>query len=215
MTTLLHLSDFEAQAAEILAARKERHGDFLRMEDTTGGNPPANDQGGNPPANDDGAKPDDKPDETPEEKAARLETELADAKKHSRTWEQRAKDNKDAAKKLADIEAANATPDQKLQLAEKRAADAETELARYKVAHETALPASLLSLLNGDEDTMRDQAKALLEFRGEQPKKNPPKPDPTQGGKEGNDKPSSADEGKAEAQRRIAARKARTGNTSS
>ncbi len=213
MTTLLHLSDFEAQAAEILAARKERHGDFLRMEDTTGGNP-ADDQGGNPPANDDGAKPDDKPEETPEEKAARLESELADAKKHSRTWEQRAKDNKDAAKKLADIEAANATPDQKLTMAEERASKAEAELARYKVAHETQLPAALLSLLNGDEDQMRDQAKALIEFKGEAPKGGKPKPDPSQGGKGDENKPSSADEGKAEAQRRIAARKARTGSTS-
>ncbi len=165
------------------------------------------------PATDDGTKPDDQtPQETPEEKAARLEAEVADLKKHSRTWEQRAKDNKDAAKKLAEIEAANATPDQKLALAEERATKAETELARYRVAHETSLPAALLSLLNGDEDTMREQAKALLAFKGETPPKErkAPIPDPTQGGGNGTgSKMSAADEGREEAKRRIAARQSR------
>lgn len=160
---------------------------------------------------DDGTRPDEQvPQETPEEKAARLETELAETKRHSRTWEQRAKDNKDAAKKLADIEAANATPDQKLTLAEERAVKAETELARYRVAHETSLPTALLSLLNGDEDQMREQAKALIAFKGETPApvRRTPAPDPSQGGGTGDRvKPSAADEGRAEAQRRIAARK--------
>lgn len=206
------LADAERMAADILERRKALHGD-ARMDATDGtGSTDGTDGSADGTDGTDGGKPDDKPQETAEEKAARLEAELAESKKHSRTWEQRAKDNKDAAKKLADIEAANATPDQKLTMAEERAAKAETELARYKVAHETQLPAALLSLLNGDEDTMREQAKALIEFKGEA-KKERPKPDPTQGGGKGETKPSAADEGKAEAQRRIEARRARTGKT--
>lgn len=146
--------------------------------------------------------------ETAEEKAARLEEENAALKQHSRKHEQRAKDNKAAADELARIKAENATPDQKLTLAEERAVKAETELARYKVAHETSLPSALLSLLNGDEDQMREQAKALIAFKGEAaPIKPKPIPDPSQGGSREGTKPSKADEGREEAQRRIAARK--------
>jgi hypothetical protein len=161
---------------------------------------------------DDGAKPDDQNSaETAEEKAARLEAELIASKQHSRKHEDRAKANAAAAKELEALKAASATPDQKLTLAEERAVKAETELARYRVAHETSLPTALLSLLNGDEDQMREQAKALLAFKGEAaPPKPKPIPDPTQGGSGGNSKVSAADEGKAEAQRRIAARKSRT-----
>ncbi len=148
------------------------------------------------------------PVETPDEKIARLERERDEIKQHSRKHEQRAKDNKAAADELARIKAENATPDQKLTLAEERAVKAETELARYKVAHETSLPSALLSLLNGDEEQMREQAKALIAFKGESaPPKPKPIPDPSQGGSGGSTKPSKADEGREEAQRRIAARK--------
>ena len=173
----------------------------------------------------DGAKPaDDAPDapdqpddqtpaETPEERIARLEKERDDLKAHSRKHEQRAKDNKAAADELARIKAAEATPDQRLALAEERAAKAEARLARSEVALETGLPANLASLLNGTEDEMREQAQALLAFKGETPAPTPPArqrpaPDPSQGGSTGT-KVSAADEGKAEAQRRIAARKSR------
>lgn len=166
--------------------------------------------GGTPNDDPDGAKPDevvDTPVETAEEKAARLEQEYEALKAHSRKHEQRAKDNKAAADELARLKAENATPDQRLTAAEERAVNAETELARYKVAHETSLPSALLSLLNGDEDTMREQAKALIAFKGEAaPPKPKPLPDPSQGGSGGSTKPSAADEGRAEAQRRAAAR---------
>lgn len=162
---------------------------------------------GNPPADQDD---DQTPTETAEEKAARLEAELTAAKQHSRKHEDRAKANKAAADELAALKAASATPDQKLTLAEERAAKAERELARYKVASETGIPAALIH--GDDEDAMRDFAEALKAFKGETPPvvKPKPKPDPTQGGGNGGgSKPSAADEGKAEAQRRIAARQSR------
>jgi hypothetical protein len=139
-----------------------------------------------------------------EEQLAELTEKLEDLKRHSRTWEQRAKENKAKADELDKIQAANATPDQRLQAAEERAAKAERKLVRYQIAAETGVPAALV---HGDtEDEMREAAKAALEFRGAQPKPQAPKPDPSQGGSGGKSKVSAADEGRAEAQRRIAAR---------
>lgn len=202
----LTLTDAEALATSFLEARRAKHADF-RMDATDGGDGGDNggqaDQTGQTNGNPEGQKPE----ETPEEKAARLEADLAEAKKHSRTWETRAKENKDAAKKLAEIEAANATPDQKLQAAEARAAKAERELARYRIAADTGLPVDLAEMLTGeDEEAMAEQAKKLLK-RLAPTKQAPPKPDPSQGGSGGQQRASAADEGRAEAQRRIAARK--------
>jgi hypothetical protein len=91
-------------------------------------------------------------------------------KTNARKHEDRAKANKDAAAELARIKAENATPDERLTAAEKRAADAEAALVRYRVAAETGIPAALLH--GDDEDAMREFAKNLAEFRGEQPKKS-------------------------------------------
>ncbi len=154
----------------------------------------------------DDQKPDDQqtPTETPEEKAARLEAELVESKKHSRKWETLAKANKDAAKELEDLRAKDATPDQRLAAAEERAAQAEARLTRTTVALETGLPANLASLLTGDEEAMREQAKALIEFRGTAtpPPKTPVVPDPSQGPRDRDAKPSAADEGRAAARAR-------------
>ncbi len=199
---ILTLADAEAQAAAFLAARKPMHGN-LRMEDDGTG---ATGDDGNKP---DGSDGDDgnKPDETPEEKAARLEAENADLKKNSRKWEDRAKANKEKAAEFDKLQASSASDAEKLQAAIARGDKAERELARYRVAADTGLPADLAEMLTGeDEEAMEAQAKKLLARIT--PAKPKPKADQSQGG-QGKDssKLSAADEGKAEAQRRIAARK--------
>ena len=154
-------------------------------------------------ATDDAAKPD----ETPEQRAERLEAENADLKKNSRKWEDRAKANKTKADEYEKLQAATATDADRLKNAEDRAVKAERELARYRVAADTGLPADLAELLTGeDEEAMEAQAKKLLARIT--PTKPKPKADQSQGG-QGKDssKLSAADEGRAEAQRRIASRK--------
>lgn len=198
-STTLSFDDAHAQAAAFIEARRALHGD-ARMDATAGGTDGGNDDesdGGN-----DGGSDDTK---TPEEKLAELTAALEESKKNSRKHEDRAKANKAAADELARIKAAGATDADKATAAEERAARAETELARYKVALTKSLPAELAALLNGTEDEMSDQADALLKFRGEQPKPKP-KPDPSQGGSGDPAKKDQAELGRAEAQRRIASR---------
>ncbi|MBP2323363.1 peptidoglycan hydrolase CwlO-like protein [Kibdelosporangium banguiense] len=145
-----------------------------------------------------------KSDETPksvEEQLAELTAKFEDLKTNSRKWETRAKENKKAAEELDQIKAQGMTPDQKLQAAEDKASKAERELARYKVAAETGVPAALLH--GGDEDAMRESAKAALEFRGTAPKSTAPKPDPSQGGTGTTQKPSAREAGLDEARRRF------------
>ncbi|MDT8915751.1 hypothetical protein [Amycolatopsis sp. PS_44_ISF1] len=138
---------------------------------------------------------------TTDEKLAELTAKFESLQTNSRKWETRAKENKDAAAELAQIKAQGMTPDQKLQAAEDKASKAERDLAKYKVAAETGLPADLL--VGDDEDSIRDFAKKLAEFKGVTPKTAPPKPDPSQGGTGGKSKPTAADEGRAEAARRF------------
>lgn len=170
--------------------------------------PGTSDQTGQPDPNaqqDPNGKPEDsKEPEAPksvEDQLAELTAKFEDLKANSRKWETRAKENKDAAKELEQIKAQGMTPDQKLQAAEDKAAKAERELARYKVAAETGVPAHLLN--GDDEEAMRDYAKALQEFKGTAPKSAAPKPDPSQGGTGGKSKPSAKEEGLAEARRRF------------
>jgi hypothetical protein len=138
---------------------------------------------------------------TTEEKLAELTAKFETLQTNSRKWESRAKENKDAAAELAQIKAQGMTPDQKLQAAEEKAAKAERDLAKYKVAAETGLPADLL--VGEDEDSIRDYAKKLAEFKGVTPKATAPKPDPSQGGTGGKQKPSAAEAGLDEARRRF------------
>lgn len=139
---------------------------------------------------------------TAEEQLAELAAKVEALTANSRKWEARAKENKSAAEKLAELEAANATPDQKLTLAEKRAAEAERELARYKVAAETGLPADLL--VGDDEDAMRAYAERLAEFtKAAKPKAAAPKADPSQGPKGSDNRVSQAELGKAAARARF------------
>ncbi len=96
-----------------------------------------------------------------------------DWKQKAREWERRAKDNKAAADKLAALEEAQKTAEQKaaerLADAERKAAAAELKALRAEVAQAKGVPAGLL---NGSTlDELNDAADALLAFRGEAAKK--------------------------------------------
>lgn len=197
------LAAAQAMASAILEARRAKHLGF-RMEDT--GQTVQTGQTGDGKTGDDGKTGETTDDgKTVDEKLADLTSKFEGLQKDSRKWESRAKENKAKADKLDALEASNATPDQKLAAAEQKAAQAERELARYKVAAETGIPATLIH--GDDEDAMRDHAKALAEFRGEAPKAQAPKPDPTQGGTGGKSKTSQRDIGLEEARKRFGSTK--------
>lgn len=105
-----------------------------------------------------------------------------DWKAEARKWEERAKANKTAAEKLAEIEESSKTADQKaaerLELAERRAVELEQKADRAEVAAEKGVP---IGLIHGSTRAeMEAAADALIEFRGTP---NTPKPDPSQGAK--------------------------------
>jgi hypothetical protein len=96
----------------------------------------------------------------------------------SRKWESRAKENKDAAKRLAELEDASKTDAEKLDDATKRMEAAEAKLAAYEaeaqrakdaaeVAEATGIPASLLT--ETDRKAMEAQAASILAFAQGQP----------------------------------------------
>lgn len=84
-----------------------------------------------------------------------------DWKAEARKWEQRAKDNSDAAARLKEIEDASKSAEQKATeekaAAEKRAAEAEAKLLRYDVATAKKVPADALEFLTG---TTREEIEA-------------------------------------------------------
>lgn len=113
-------------------------------------------------------------DETAETQAA---TET-DWKAEARKWESRAKENlaaakanESAAQRLANIEEAQKTESEKaterLQAAEKRAAELEVKALRAEVANAKGVPANLLS--GSTQEELEAAADALIAFRGEQP----------------------------------------------
>ena len=118
--------------------------------------------------------------EAPKPEAPAQET---DWKAEARKWEERAKANKSAAEKLAEIEEASKTADQKaadrLQLAEKRAADLELKADRAEVAALKAVPMDLIS--GSTREEMEASADKLIAFRGAT--QQTPKPDLSQGAK--------------------------------
>ena len=90
----------------------------------------------------------------------------------SRKWEQRAKENKDAAARLADLEDASKTDAEKLEDAVRRAEDAEARLAEYErraerdatvaeVAAAKGVDAELLSRMAGGT---REEIEADADF---------------------------------------------------
>lgn len=104
------------------------------------------------------------------------DNDLEHWKEVARKNEKRARDNAGAAKRLAEIEAANQTELEKAQgaatAAEQRAAAAELELTRHRVAVAKGLPADMASRLQGDDEkAMQADADVLLAAMG-----GPPKP---------------------------------------
>lgn len=97
-----------------------------------------------------------------------LQAELATWKGHARTWEDRAKENKTAAEKLAEIEKAKLTETERLQaelaeLTAERDRNA-AELLRTSVAATKGVPAGLLT--GSTQEELEASADALLAFRG-------------------------------------------------
>jgi hypothetical protein len=105
--------------------------------------------------------------ETPPEPAP--EVEETDWKAEARKWEQRAKENKSAADRLAELEDANKSEIQKASdkatAAEKAAAEAKAEALRWKVAakHGITEEDADLFLTGTDEETLTKQAQRLTE----------------------------------------------------
>ena len=147
----MSLADANAIFEGFLSARQARHGD-LRMEATEAAPADA------PPA-------DEPPAQEPKgEQPAKPET---DWKAEARKWEQRAKEYKPAADKLAEIEEANKSEAQKaaerIAAAEQAAAAAEARALRREIALEHRLGKDDAALLDGmtDEDAMRRLAERL------------------------------------------------------
>lgn len=121
-----------------------------------------------------------------ETKAAAEKDWQAEAEKYrkfSREWESRAKANSTAAEKLAALEEAQKTEAQKTadraEAAERRAAESERELARYRVAVAKKLPAELTDRLRGETpEELAADADALLALVKAS---TTLKPDPSQG----------------------------------
>ena len=100
-----------------------------------------------------------------------------DWKAEARKWESRAKQNladakanEGAAQRLAEIEEAQKTEAQKaqerLEAAEKRAAELELKATRAEVAAAKGVPVSLLT--GSTQEELEASADALIAFRGEQ-----------------------------------------------
>jgi predicted ATP-dependent protease len=92
-----------------------------------------------------------------------------DWKAKAREWEKRAKENKSAADRLAELEEANKTEAQKtaerLAAAEKAAADALADASRFKIAAKFNISDedAELFLTGADEETLTRQAERLAE----------------------------------------------------
>jgi hypothetical protein len=134
------------------------------------------------PAPETSEKPAEEP--TSDEKPAQADT---DWKAEARKWEERAKANKGAAERLAEIEDANKSEVQKA--AERAAAleaerdQAKVESLRYKLAAKYGLSDEDAELLlNGpDEETMQQQAARLAARDEEKGQPRTPRPDANQG----------------------------------
>jgi len=88
-----------------------------------------------------------------------------DWKAEARKWEQRAKDNSAAAKKLADAEAANQTDTERITALEKELAESKAAALRAQAAAEAEVPVALITA--STEDEIKAQVKALKEWLGD------------------------------------------------
>lgn len=110
-----------------------------------------------------------------------------DWKAEAKKWESRAKENKTAAERLAELEEASKTEAEKVAdraaKAEQRASEAEARLLRLSVASEKAIPTDLHQFLTAsDEEGLRSQADLLLSRIAPPPTPPPP---PFNGGPRG------------------------------
>lgn len=132
---------------------------------------------------------------TEEQKPAGSET---DWKAEARKWEQRAKENTEAAKKLAALEEANKTELQKAQERikelEQRSTQAERAALRTRIAAETGVPVEVLH--GDDEDSIKASAQKVLDWRDSN-KKQPPSPKKLTSGNGG--EPKTGEKGRAAA----------------
>jgi hypothetical protein len=103
---------------------------------------------------------------TPPAEAA--QPEAVDWKAQARKWEDRAKANSEAAKRLQEIEDANKTDLERITAERDRLAAAVSEATRSWVAAATGVPVGLLPA-TGDEAALTEAAQALLAFRGTPP----------------------------------------------
>lgn len=108
-----------------------------------------------------------------------------DWKAEARKWESRAKENKGAAERLAEIEEANKTAEQKaaerLAAAEKAASEAEAKVLRRDVALEHKLDPADAALLDNITDEAVLRALAARLAPSNEPGARTPRPDPNQG----------------------------------
>ena len=99
----------------------------------------------------------------------KVESTETDWKAEARKWESRARSNKDAAEKLAQLEDAQKSEAQRLteraETAERKLQEAETERTRLNVIAQHSIPANLQHLVKGaDEAEMTAAAKSLAEL---------------------------------------------------
>ena len=117
--------------------------------------------------------------------AEELQAQVEELKKHSRKWEDRAKENYEARKELEQLREASLSDEEKRTKAieeterrateaEKRAEAAEAALNRYRIASEFSISPddADLFLTASDEETLRKQAERLSESRSSGPRPN-------------------------------------------
>ena len=111
-------------------------------------------------------------------------SQVQSARSEAAKYRREAKQNSDAAAKLAELQKQNMTEPEALAEAKIRAVEAELQLSRFKVASAKRLPASAAPFLYGDdEDEIGESADALVAFALEYAKSlgSAPPPDLKQG----------------------------------
>lgn len=83
----------------------------------------------------------------------------------ARKWEQRAKSNSAAAKKLAELEAANRTDTERITALEAELAESKAAALRAQAAAEAEVPVALITA--SSEEEIKAQVKALKEWLGD------------------------------------------------
>lgn len=144
---------------------------------------------------------DETPNETPETPAQETEETAKpeiDWKAKAREWERRAKDNKAAADRLAEIEESSKSEAQRLaeraEKAERELTTFQTASLRSEVALEKGLTAAQSRRLIGDtREELEADADQLLADLGDANKPRSPRPDPNQGRSNGAGPKSTAD----------------------